>query len=116
MERPVVLGRTVDDQTRCLHYHGPTDVIAIRFACCGAYYPCFECHHEAADHPARQWPAGRRDERAILCGVCGTELTIATYQSVPACPSCDARFNERCRLHWPLYFDPPAGLTPTGGP
>jgi|SRR5690349_8605552 uncharacterized CHY-type Zn-finger protein len=116
MERPVVLGRTVDDQTRCLHYHGPTDVIAIRFACCGAYYPCFECHHEAADHPARQWPAGRCDEKAILCGVCGTELTIATYQSVPACPSCDARFNERCRLHWPLYFDPPAGLTPTGGP
>lgn len=106
MERPAILGRPVDDQTRCVHYHGPKDVIAIKFVCCGAYYPCFECHREAADHPHRPWPADRFDEKAILCGVCGTELTIATYQSVPTCPECDARFNERCRLHWPLYFDP----------
>src|SRR5699024_12368499 len=26
-----VLGPTVDDQTRCVHYAGPLDVIAIRF-------------------------------------------------------------------------------------
>ena len=114
MERPVVLGRTVDDQTRCAHYHGPTDVIAIKFACCGAYYPCFECRREAADHPARQWPADRRDQKAILCGVCGTELPIATYQAVTACPACDARFNERCRLHWPRYFQ--ASVTPADSP
>jgi uncharacterized CHY-type Zn-finger protein len=28
----VVLGKTVDDHTRCVHYRGPTDVIAIKFA------------------------------------------------------------------------------------
>lgn len=104
MERPPVLGPTVDGQTRCVHYHGPTDVIAIKFACCGTYYPCFECHRETAGHPARTWPADRHAEPAILCGVCSTELSIATYQSVAACPHCAAPFNERCRLHWPLYF------------
>jgi len=108
----VVLGLTIDDQTRCVHYHGPTDVIAIRFACCGSYYPCFECHRECADHPVRVWPTDRRDEPAILCGVCGTELSIRIYQAVSACPSCGAGFNERCRLHWPLYFE----VTPADRP
>jgi uncharacterized CHY-type Zn-finger protein len=111
-DRPVVRGRIVDEQTRCVHYNGPTDVIAIKFACCGTYYPCFECHRECAGHPARQWPVGEWDERAILCGVCGSELTIRTYLGVLVCPECDARFNERCRLHRPLYFD----LTPADSP
>lgn len=109
-----MLGPTVDGQTRCVHYHGPTDVIAVKFPCCGDYYPCFECHREAAGHPARTWPADRRDEPAILCGVCGTVLPIATYRSVAACPDCDAAFNERCRRHWPLYFD--EDVTPADGP
>jgi uncharacterized CHY-type Zn-finger protein len=39
-----VLGGVVDDQTRCVHYHGPTDVIAMRFKCCDAYFPCLRCH------------------------------------------------------------------------
>lgn len=100
----VVLGKTVDDQTRCVHYSGPTDVVAIKFKCCGSYYPCFECHRECADHEAQQWPVNEWDENAILCGVCRTEQRIRTYLSALACPHCSAAFNEGCRMHRHLYF------------
>lgn len=111
-----VLGRTVDHQTRCIHYAGPTDVIAIKFACCGSYYPCFQCHQEGAGHPARQWPPAQWHEPAILCGVCRTELPIRTYLNVLACPACRAPFNERCRLHRHLYFEVAAGAGADGDP
>ncbi|MUN06078.1 CHY zinc finger protein [Agromyces luteolus] len=103
--RPRVLGAVVDDETRCVHYRTDVDIVAIRFACCGEYYPCHLCHEEAAGHPARQWPLGERDARAILCGACGAELPIATYLEVDACPECRAAFNPRCRLHTHLYFE-----------
>ena len=99
-----VLGRTVDDQTRCIHYSGPTDIIAIKFKCCGSYYPCFECHRECADHPARQWRADEWDEVAIMCGFCRVEQSIRSYFGVHSCGNCGAGFNERCRLHRHLYF------------
>ncbi|MDQ4215578.1 CHY zinc finger protein [Microbacterium sp. ASV81] len=105
-ERPVVRGPTVDEQTRCVHYRTSLDVIAIRFACCGEYYPCHLCHEEAAGHVARQWPYDARDTKAVLCGVCGTELTIAEYVAVKACPHCAAPFNPGCALHAHLYFEP----------
>ena len=47
-----VLGRPVDEQTRCVHYRTPLDVIAIKFWCCQAYYPCHLCHEETAGHIA----------------------------------------------------------------
>ena len=105
-----VLGPTVDDETRCVHWHGATDVVAMRFACCDAYYPCFECHTEAAGHDAVRWPVARFDEPAVLCGVCRAELSAAEYQTVsaapaPACPHCAALFNPGCSLHAHLYFD-----------
>ncbi len=104
----VVRGATVDDQTRCAHYASPLDVVAIRFRCCGEYYPCHLCHEEAAGHPAERWPASEFDARAVLCGVCRHELTIAEYQAATACPHCGARFNPRCASHSHLYFDIPA--------
>ena len=102
---PRVLGPTVDDQTRCIHYRTPLDVIAIRFACCGEFYPCHLCHAETADHPARQWPVAERDEHAVLCGVCSATLTIADYLEADACPACGAAFNPGCKLHTELYFE-----------
>jgi uncharacterized CHY-type Zn-finger protein len=99
-----IYGKTVDEQTRCVHYATPVDVIAIRFACCLRYYPCHLCHEETADHATSQWPIDRRGERAVLCGVCRTELTIEEYLAVDACPHCHAEFNERCWLHTHLYF------------
>ena len=103
--RPRVLGPVVDDQTRCIHYDGPLDVIAIKFACCGEYYPCHLCHEETAGHPAERWGLGERDQAAVLCGVCGSELSIHDYLSVDACPQCAAAFNPGCRLHRHLYFE-----------
>ncbi len=100
----MVLGKTIDQQTRCIHYSGPTDIVAIKFKCCGYYYPCFRCHRECADHQAQQWPADEWDEKAILCGVCRTEHSIRAYLDVFSCPHCGADFNEGCRLHRPLYF------------
>ncbi len=107
---PVVHGPVVDDETRCIHYRSAVDVIAIKFACCGEYYPCHLCHAETAGHAAAQWPRAEWGERAILCGVCKHELTIADYLEVTACPACGAAFNEGCRLHSHLYFDAAAPL------
>lgn len=104
-ERPRVLGPTIDQQTRCVHYGTPLDVIAIRFACCGDYYPCHLCHEADAGHAALTWPASERDQYAVLCGVCGGELTIAEYRDVEGCPACSAPFNPGCSLHAHLYFD-----------
>ncbi|SDL71154.1 CHY zinc finger protein [Microbacterium azadirachtae] len=101
-----VKGRPVDGQTRCVHYRTELDVVAIRFSCCGEYYPCHLCHAETADHPARPWPlAEQRGAKAVLCGVCGHELEIREYLGVTACPRCAAGFNPRCALHADLYFE-----------
>ncbi|WP_223691987.1 CHY zinc finger protein [Leifsonia poae] len=98
-------GRPVDDQTRCVHYATELDVVAIRFRCCGDYYPCHLCHEECAGHPAEQWPLAERDRLAVLCGVCSTELSIAGYLETTGCPACGADFNPGCRLHTGLYFE-----------
>jgi uncharacterized CHY-type Zn-finger protein len=105
--RPRVYGATVDAHTRCEHYAGPTDIIAIKFRCCDRFYPCFRCHADAESHPAAQWAPTEWAERAILCGDCGQTLTIAAYRSVSACPSCGSAFNDGCRLHAHLYFQVP---------
>jgi uncharacterized CHY-type Zn-finger protein len=107
---PQVFGPTIDDRTRCIHYGSPVDIVAIKFPCCGRYYPCHLCHAETADHEATQWPRAAWDERAILCGECKAELRIADYLDVTGCPECGAPFNEGCRLHSHLYFD--SGPTP----
>ena len=100
----IVRGALVDDETRCIHWAGPTDVVAMRFACCDTYYPCFACH-EGAGHPAAVWPRARFDEPAVLCGVCRRELTVNEYLAADACPHCDAGFNPGCALHHHLYFE-----------
>lgn len=100
----LVHGLPVDRETRCIHWHGPNDVVAIGFRCCGRLYPCYECHEAVADHAAQLWPRGERERRVILCGACATLLSITEYLPVDACPRCGAPFNPGCRLHHPLYF------------
>lgn len=101
-----VYGVDVDPETRCAHYATDRDVIAIKFACCGDYYPCLECHAECTSHETEPWPANLFDTDAVLCGVCGTELTIDAYlDSTSTCPACGTAFNPGCRTHWPHYFD-----------
>jgi uncharacterized CHY-type Zn-finger protein len=111
MESRVIHGETVygvavDAATRCAHYCGATDVIAIRFHCCGRWYPCHACHRAHARHPATAWPVAEHGTRAILCGMCGHQLTIAEYLAGDArCPSCGAAFNPGCTRHHHLYFE-----------
>jgi len=101
-----VLGIDIDAETRCRHYAGPTDVIALKFYCCNAWYPCIDCHRAVADHAPGVWPVSEREERAILCGVCGHQLTIAAYLACEStCPECGAGFNPGCALHHHLYFE-----------
>lgn len=108
MTGPPVLGQVVDGQTRCVHYGTVLDVVAIRFFCCGSFYPCHLCHDEVpGQHPAIPWPATLHDARALLCGVCGTQLRITGYLGASDCPGCGARFNPGCALHADLYFEMP---------
>jgi uncharacterized CHY-type Zn-finger protein len=105
---PEVRGVNVDSQTRCEHYRGPTDIIAIRMKCCGVYYACKDCHAALADHQIEVWPEREWNQQAILCGACGKELTITQYlQGHNRCPSCRAQFNSGCRNHRHLYFQVP---------
>ncbi|UUL75683.1 CHY zinc finger protein [Pseudarthrobacter sp. Fe7] len=99
-----IFGRTVDDQTRCVHYHTEEDVIAIKFRCCLRYYPCHLCHEEESDHKLQTWPGSRWAEPAVLCGVCECEMSILAYLATTLCPSCGVRFNERCAAHTHFYF------------
>ena len=99
-----IVGCDVDAQTRCVHYHTDRDVIAIKFACCETYYPCFQCHDACADHDAERWAPEQFDEPAVLCGVCGAELTIQQYLDCDnECPNCEAAFNPGCRDHLERY-------------
>ena len=101
-----VHGLNLDPESRCLHYHGPTDIIAIRMRCCGFYYACKDCHLALADHPIEVWPRSHWDAAAILCGACRHELSIRDYlSSGHQCPACNAAFNPACRNHYRLYFE-----------
>ena len=99
-------GVGVSAQTRCAHYRSVLDVIAIRMACCGEYYACKDCHEEVANHVTAVWPRAEWDTRAVLCGVCGYEMTIREYlECGNQCPRCEAAFNPGCRNHYDFYFE-----------
>lgn len=102
--RPV-RGVDPDPETRCAHYRGPLDRVAIRLPCCEPWYCCHACHETLADHPASRWPPEEFGRRAVLCGTCRAELTIRGYlEGDDRCPACGAGFNPGCRGHRPLYF------------
>lgn len=104
-EQIEVRGLDLDAQTRCTHYHGQTDIIAIKMYCCGVYYACKDCHDELADHKIKVWPKSEWNEKAILCGVCRTELCIRDYlQGGYVCSACGANFNPKCQSHRDHYF------------
>ncbi len=102
----MVKGNLVDSETRCVHYQSKRDIIAIKFKCCKDYYPCYECHAELAGHKPEVWTKQERNEKAILCGLCKTELTIREYlDSSDICPRCGSSFNPNCNRHFHLYFE-----------
>jgi uncharacterized CHY-type Zn-finger protein len=104
--RPQVRGLGLDPQSRCAHWRGPRDIVALKMRCCGLYFACRDCHDALADHPAKLWPKAERETPAVLCGACATELSIAAYLACDdACPACGAPFNPGCKLHRHLYFE-----------
>ena len=103
---PQVRGLELDPQTRCAHWHSPLDIVALKMRCCGVYWACRDCHDALADHPAQVWPKAEWATPAVLCGACGTELSIAAYLACgDRCPACAAPFNPGCKLHRHLYFE-----------
>ena len=111
---PHVFGASLDSASRCIHFHSELDIVAIKFACCRRYYPCYQCHDEVvlrepAPHATRRWPRAEWSELAILCGACHRELSITEYRQVERCPHCTAEFNPGCSLHAHLYFEEAAG-------
>ena len=101
-----VRGVGVGPETRCAHYGGPRDVVAIRFACCDAYYPCVRCHAAVADHDAERVPRAAFDDAGVLCGRCGAALSVRTFvEGDHACPDCGAAFNPGCANHYDRYFE-----------
>src|ERR1700684_1060042 len=105
---PNVRGVNLDSQSRCEHYHGPTDVVAIKMKCCGLYYACKDCHETLADHAIAVWPESEWHQHDILCGACGATQPILQYMQGDArCPACAARFNPGCRNHYHYYFQVP---------
>ncbi|HWD49230.1 MAG TPA: CHY zinc finger protein [Rhizomicrobium sp.] len=106
MTRPIVCGVDVDSETRCKHWHSPRDIIAIRMKCCGAYYACKDCHDQLAGHAPQVWPKSEWDTKGVLCGACGSELSIAAYLGCDSrCPACAADFNPGCAIHHHFYFE-----------
>jgi uncharacterized CHY-type Zn-finger protein len=102
---PKVTGVNLDSQTRCQHYQGPGDIVAIKMKCCGLYFACKDCHVALADHPIAVWPENEWQQKAILCGVCSSEFTIQQYMTSKShCPACGAQFNPRCQNHYRFYF------------
>lgn len=100
----------MDANTRCIHYHGPCDIVAIRMRCCGVYYACKDCHEELAGHASEVWPCREWDRGAVVCGICGTEMSIQRYlASGDRCPACGSGFNPGCRSHRHFYFEEVSG-------
>lgn len=101
-----VVGTDVDDQTRCAHYHSEPDIIAIKFKCCGKWFPCYTCHTEFSEHQAVVWPEEEFATVAVLCGGCGAQLSIRQYLDCDSvCPHCCREFNRGCFNHHHLYFE-----------
>lgn len=100
-----IVGVDVGAETRCAHYDAAEDIVALKFACCERYVPCFRCHEAMMDHDARPWPADRFHEPSVLCGHCGRELAVEEYLQVTSCPACETVFNPNCAAHYDRYFE-----------
>ncbi|SCW00834.1 LAFE_0C13036g1_1 [Lachancea fermentati] len=108
----LIRGDLVDEESRCVHWHSPLDVIAIKFKCCKTYYACYTCHQSLESHKVEKYSLKEdNNEHLVICGVCKTTMTFDTYRSNSgderslSCYACHAEFNPGCKLHYSEYFD-----------
>ncbi|HJT45128.1 MAG TPA: CHY zinc finger protein [Chthoniobacterales bacterium] len=100
-----ISGIDVDPEARCVHYHSSSDIVALRFKCCGQWFPCHLCHEEVAKHEAMVWPEKEFDSVAVLCGGCGKQMKVREYlECASTCPNCSRSFNPGCVSHAHYYF------------
>jgi uncharacterized CHY-type Zn-finger protein len=91
---PRFRGIDLDAPIRCAHWHAPLDIVAITMKCCGVYYACKDCHDALAAHALQPWPQSEWDERAMLCGAFGHEMTCANISAaLTPVPSAGRRSN-----------------------
>ncbi|OCK79629.1 zinc finger CHY domain-containing protein [Lepidopterella palustris CBS 459.81] len=103
---PTIHGLALSPQTQCLHYSSPLDIIAIKMACCNAFYACITCHSSLTTHAVELWGKDQRGEKAVLCGICRHVLSIDEYMACGgACTSCGNGFNPGCKAHWGMYWE-----------
>jgi uncharacterized CHY-type Zn-finger protein len=96
----------VDEETRCAHWPGERDIVAIKFKCCDNWFSCRQCHAELAGHTVIVWPKEEFTTPAILCGACGHQLTVREYFDCGSvCPQCRRQFNPSCSHHRHFYFE-----------
>ncbi|MDW3648542.1 MAG: CHY zinc finger protein [Bacteroidia bacterium] len=102
-----VQGLELDSQSRCVHWNSELDIVALRMPEDEAFYACYECY-EAIHHtlPPRWKKEDFEEAKSILCGQCGTVMSVRTYlDSKNHCPSCKSSFNPGCAKHYHFYFE-----------
>ena len=97
-------GLLVDDESRCIHYHGEKDIVSLQCYECKKYYACYQCHNAMETHIFSPYPLTLAEDRPILCGVCKRIMTFQEYQKQIACPYCKSPFNPGCKQHYSYYF------------
>ncbi|MGT2933763.1 CHY zinc finger protein [Streptococcus catagoni] len=96
-----ILGIALDNESRCLHYHGDSDIVALKCRQCQAYFACYHCHDALRSH---HFLANQAQEKyPVLCGACKHFLTKESYEK-GYCPFCLRLFNPNCSLHKDIYF------------
>ena len=97
----LIYGYLTDSCGRCIHYHTPLDIVALKCAQCQKYYACYQCHDALEAHPFE--PTAKSEQAPVLCGNCKQLLSRPQYKR-GHCPYCVADFNPRCQLHFDIYF------------
>ncbi|MCB5153661.1 CHY zinc finger protein [Streptococcus mutans] len=99
-----IYGDLIDKETRCIDYHGPTDIVALKCFACQKYYPCFLCHNRHETHNFQAYLEKLKKDKVVFCGSCQRELTIEAYKEKGTCPFCHHLFNPNCKVHYNHYF------------
>ncbi|KAH3900132.1 Hot13p SCDLUD_003100 [Saccharomycodes ludwigii] len=102
----LISGKLVDEKSRCIHWHGDLDIIALKFKCCpNTYYSCYTCHQELCNHKVEKYNRLDNKVNLIICGNCRKEFTFQEYvTSDYKCLNCKQKFNPGCKLHYDMYF------------